>query len=173
MESSSVCVCVCVSHFAPFWPFPVARLSALSASPSINVFLRLNLRPSLLIDMANLKRPLNPSLIRSCRLDPMAVFALRKCALFAVTMMMDVFSLVCVRQPHPSPYPTTRCLANHRRRTVPSTVVTWPKAPPKRPSRKPLHLTDKYKKFASSKTRDTLLSGKQMTIFARGSGRRC
>lgn len=63
-------------------------------------------------------------------------------------------------QPHRSHYPMMRFSVNLRRLTALSTAVTWPKAPRKRPYRKPSLRTVKFKKFASSKTRDTHSSGK-------------
>jgi hypothetical protein len=82
-----VCVCVCVRHtLLRFWPFPVARLSGLSASRSM-FSLAFNLRPSLLIDTANFKRPLNPLSEPHLSSDP----------LFVCGHDDDVFfSLVCV-----------------------------------------------------------------------------
>merc|ERR1712191_14711 len=59
------------------------------------------------------------------------------------------------KTPHRNRYPTTRFSVSRLQPTAPSTAATWPKEPRKRPSRKPLLPTVRFKKFVSSKTRDT------------------
>lgn len=74
-----------------------------------------------------------------------------------IVSYFEIFQLLRSR------YPTTKCSASRRQQTAPCTAVIWPKERPKRRCRKPLDPTDKFKKFAYSKTKDMLLSGAKST----------
>jgi len=78
--------------------------------------------------------------------------------LFYLLSLLLIFFYLSL-QPLRSQCRTRKCSVSHRRPTAPSTAATWHKARLKRRCKRSLALTDRFRRFASSKTRATLSSG--------------
>ena len=99
---------------------------------------------------------------------PLANHPLPKTARLSAIMVGSSFSYICIKsklivdfslKPLRSQCRTRKCSVSHHRPTAPSTAATWHKARLKRPCKRSLALTARFRRFASSKTRATLSSG--------------
>lgn len=70
---------------------------------------------------------------------------------------------ILIHQPGRNRFPMTKSLASLLRPIAPSIAATWPRALPKRPCRRFLAPTAKYRRFASSKIKAMPLSGELST----------